>query len=163
MKKNNYVCPPVLYKRPISKNNFGYNSLLQKCKSHIQEINIYANEQENSYKKNDLYNNIQPIKIKKESYNFSTEKPIIKDFMTELNDTGNKIKSNNAFKKINRVKLFLNPQKMKKIRKVSNISIDFNNNKTNKYSELDMITKIPDSQRSEKIIKRKTNNPKKIS
>ena len=142
---------------PTIKTFEDYPSLRNSVQKRYKKLKVKT-KQENSYKKNDLCNNIQPIKIKKESYNFSTEKPIIKDFMTELNDTGNKIKSNNAFKKINRVKLFLNPQKMKKIRKVSNISIDFNNNKTNKYSELDMITKIPDSQRSEKIIKRKNKN-----
>ena len=142
---------------PTIKTFEDYPSLRNSVQKRYKKLKVKT-KQENSYKKNDLYNNIQPIKIKKESYNFSTEKPIIKDFMTELNDTGNKIKSNNAFKKINRVKLFLNPQKMKKIRKVSNISIDFNNNKTNKYSELDMITKIPESQRSEKIIKRKNKN-----
>ena len=142
---------------PTIKTFEDYPSLRNSVQKRYKKLKVKT-KQENSYKKNDLYNNIQPIKIKKEGYNFSTEKPIIKDFMTELNDTGNKIKSNNAFKKINRVKLFLNPQKMKKIRKVSNISIDFNNNKTNKYSELDMITKIPDSQRSEKIIKRKNKN-----
>ena len=129
MKKNNYICPPVLYKRPISKNNFGYNSLLQKCKSHIQEINIYANEEEQSSNynlkekvqtNNDnlkfkyLYSNFKHFKKLKlnmpfcNSSRYSAKNQIKKN---KLKSNFNEIKDNNSlffFEKDNNNKIFPN-------------------------------------------------------
>ena len=129
MKKNNYICPPVLYKRPISKNNFGYNSLLQKCKSHIKEINIYANEEEQSSNynlkekvqtNNDnlkfkyLYSNFKHFKKLKlnmpfcNSSRYSAKNQIKKN---KLKSNFNEIKDNNSlffFEKDNNNKIFPN-------------------------------------------------------
>ena len=87
MKKNPSNGPSILYKRPISKNNFLYHSIISKYKSHKPELNIIANDEEqilnnnltetvrtegSKQKFNYLYSNFNKFKKLNGNYPYST-------------------------------------------------------------------------------------------